>query len=473
MNIRYFVPFADNSKSEDMSINKTPPFLQIFLLIALFAMPFLFSACTSSGGDAEKPNVVLIFADDMGYGDLSCYGHPIIKTPHLDQMADDGIRFTSFYVAASVCTPSRAALLTGRYPSRHLPHNLGPRSEGGLPLEEITVADILKDQGYNTMAIGKWHLGLPPAYLPTSRGFDSFYGLPYSNDMILPWCPWLSEDHRLFLYSDTTRVREIGYEQDDLSKMYTEKALEFIEENKDQPFFLYLAHSMPHLPISTSEEFRGKSKAGLYGDVIQTIDWSVGQILEILHDLNLVDKTMVIFTSDNGPWHNLPERMLQRGVEHWHAGSTGPLRGAKATTYEGGFRVPAIIRWPGVIPDAQVSDEIVCTMDLFTTIIKLAGGELPSDRVIDGQDAIQVLKGEGPSQKELYFYLAGNKVQAVRKGAWKLRHTESDGIQLFNLETDHSEMYNRAGEFPDLVDELYLEMEKFSTMAKANIDKLN
>ncbi len=319
------------------------------------------------------------------------------------------------------------------------------------------------------MAIGKWHLGHQKDYLPTSRGFDSFYGLPYSNDMILPWCPWLTEDHTLDLYVDSLAVEEIGFAQEDLTVNYTKKAVEFIQENKDQPFFLYLAHSMPHLPVYTSDEFLGKSKAGLYGDVIQTIDWSVGEILNTLRELNIDDNTMVIFTSDNGPWQNMPDRMLQNGVQPWHAGSVGLLRGSKATTYEGGFRVPGIISWPNQIPKGQTSSEIATTMDLFTTIVDITGGELPDDRVIDGNSILSLLKGEECIPTKQHFYLMGNRVEALRVGEWKLRCTKSDGIELYNLNIDPAERCNQSDQYPELVDELYQKMKDFSIETGAKI----
>jgi arylsulfatase A-like enzyme len=441
--------------------------LPVVFILALFAAP---SHAAGSDQSNKKPNVVLIFADDMGYGDLSCYGHPVIKTPHLDKMADEGVRFTSFYAAASVCTPSRAALLTGRYPIRNIPTNCGPPDlEKGLPVSEITIANLLKDEGYATMAIGKWHLGHGEKFLPTNRGFDRFYGLPYSNDMLLPWCPWLSEDDKLFLYEDDQPVKEIGWEQDDLTKNYTEKALEFIDENSNEPFFLYLAHSMPHLPVSVPEEFSGKSKGGLYGDVIETIDWSTGQILSKLKSLGLDENTLVIFTSDNGPWHNLPDRMLQRGVERWHAGSTGLLHGSKATSWEGGFRVPGIVRWPSQIEGNRVISEIATTMDLFTTIADICGAPLPADRKIDGNNLLPLLKGEQESPTEMLFYCRGENLEAVRQGEWKYRVTENDGVQLFNLLLDPAEMYDVSEQNPDVVAELHKEIEKFSKETGAKL----
>lgn len=423
----------------------------------------ILAACNQQQTENEKPNVVLIFADDLGYGDLGCYGHPTILTPHIDNMAEEGIRFTSFYAAASVCTPSRAALLTGRYPIRNLPNNIGPESKHGLPLSEITIADILKEQDYQTMAIGKWHLGHgTPALMPTSRGFDHYYGLLYSNDMILPWCPWLTEDDKLMLYKDTTAIEEIGFDQDSLTIMYTQQAIQFITSNQDNPFFLYLAHSMPHLPISTAESFRGKSTAGLYGDVVQTLDWSTGEILKTLQELNLDEKTLVVFTSDNGPWQNLPDRMLQRGVERWYGGSAGLLRGAKATTYEGGLRVPGIIRWPGKVPPSRVSNQIVSTMDLFATITEICGGKLPDDRTIDGKNIWSHMTGESDSPRETMYYHLGTNLQAFRKDNWKIRYTKQDSIQLFELNLDPSEKYNRAGEFPEVVEGMMKDMKEFA-----------
>lgn len=419
--------------------------------------------------ESSPPNIVLIFMDDMGYGDLECYGHPSIRTPHLNQMAENGIRFTSFYAPASICTPSRAGILTGRYPVRNAPYNFGPESKNGLPLSEITIADVLKDVGYRTAAIGKWHLGHQTPYLPTSRGFDSFYGLPYSNDMILPWCPWLSDEDKLHLYQDTSIIKEIGKAQDDLTLDYTAQALDFIQTESDQPFFLYLAHSMPHLPISTSEKFAGTSAAGLYGDVIETVDWSIGEIFATLHQQGIEENTLIIFTSDNGPWHNLPERMTQDGVEHWHTGSTGMLKGAKATTYEGGFRVPGIISWKGQIEQGQVNREIVTALDIFPTLIELCDAQLPTDRTIDGISMLPLLRGEAASPRNTFIYSKLKSIEGIRKGDWKLRYTAEDSLQLYNLMIDPGEMYNRAAEKPTLVDSLLQEMRAFAQETNAEI----
>jgi arylsulfatase A len=433
-----------------------------FFLLAL-------SAACKLAEEASPPNVVIIYADDLGYGDLGCYGHPNIATPKIDRLAAEGIRFTSFYVAASVCSPSRAALLTGRYPIRNSPYNFGPESKDGLPLEEVTLANVLKEKGYSTHAIGKWHLGHQAEYLPTSRGFDTFYGLPYSNDMILPWCPWLTEQDRLFLYENDNPTLEIGYDQKTLTTDYTHRAIDLIEQNKNQPFFLYFAHSMPHLPISTSPAFEGNSEGGLYGDVIQTIDWSVGKVLEALEKNNLRENTLVIFSSDNGPWNDLPERMLQKGVAPWHSGSTGLLRGSKATTYEGGFRVPAIVSWPGKIKKATVNRAPFNTMDLFVTISSLTQATIPQDRVIDGRDISAVLTGQKKQWDEEtpFFYCSGKKLQAVRKGEYKLRINQQEGVQLFDLKNDPGESFNLADAAPQIVEELMLHMTVFSQNTEA------
>ncbi|WP_242120223.1 sulfatase family protein [Aestuariivivens sediminicola] len=417
----------------------------------------------------ERPNIIMVYMDDMGYGDLECYGNPVIKTPHLNKMAAEGIKFTSFYAPSSVCTPSRAGLLTGRYPVRNAPNNFGPESTNGLPLSEVTIANVLKESGYATGIIGKWHLGHLPEYLPTSRGFDYFYGLPYSNDMILPWCPWLTEKDKLFLYENDKPVKEIGKNQDRLMLDYSDKAIAFIKEHKEKPFFLYLAHAMPHLPISAPEEFKNKSKGGLYGDVIETIDWTIGELIKILKDEGLEERTLVVFTSDNGPWHNLPDRMLADGVEPWHTGSTGTFSGSKMTTYEGGSRVPAIMYWPNTIEKNRINQDIVTGLDLFPTFAALAEGELPTQYPIDGKSLVELIKENKSSPRTAFMYCKGKTIEAIRDHEWKLRITEADGLELFNLYEDPSEFYNRASEFPEKVNELKAKIQVFARDTQSEV----
>jgi arylsulfatase A len=414
----------------------------------------------------ETPNIIILFADDLGYGDLSCYGHPVIRTPNLDAMAREGIRLTSFYTAAPSCTPSRAALLTGRYPQRcGLPRVLGPQDTMGLPDSEITLAQLLKQKNYQTMAIGKWHLGhAENRFLPTAKGFDSYYGLLYSNDM---QPPWVQTDKPLQLYRNTEPI-EHPVQQETLTERYTEEAVHFIKNHSHQPFFLYLAYTMPHLPLHVSEKFRGRSRAGLYGDVIETIDWSVGEISRTLAEEDLSDKTLILFTSDNGPWCNMPDRMLHDGIEKWDAGSPGLLHGAKGTTWEGGQRVPFIAKWPNHIPAGQCSCDMAATLDLLPTLAAVSSIKPPQDRVLDGENLLPFLQGQsGTPRKELY-YLNNMQLDGVRFGKWKLRITPPEGnaspaCELYDLETDPAEKYNVADRHSDLVQQL---TEKMLTMAK-------
>lgn len=444
-------------------------FPHLLLLAVLLVLPPRAAAQTD-----EPPNVIVLFADDMGYGDLSSYGNPTIRTPNIDRMADEGIRLTSFYVAASVCTPSRAGLLTGRYPIRHLPNNLGPASENGLPLDETLVGEPLQEHGYRTMMIGKWHLGhARDEYMPTSRGFDHYYGLRYSNDMIPPW---VQTDVPLYLYRDLDPI-ERPLNQDTLTVTYTDAAVRFIRGSGDQPFFLYLAYGMPHVPVYPAPHRAGQSRAGRYGDVIETIDWSVGEILKTLEEEGVADRTLVVFTSDNGPWQNMPDRMFQtemmphhEPVKPWHAGSAGPLRGSKATTFEGGFRVPFVARWPGRIPADVVSAEMASSLDLFPTLLAAAGVPVPGSLELDGYDLLPFLTGAASSPRRSFYYYLSDRLEAVREGPWKLRianlEDDPESLQLFQLDEDPEEKYNRAALHPEIVSRLRASMEAFDRAAR-------
>ena len=469
---------------------------RVLLLLACGALPAL---------AAEKPNFILIFADDQGWYDLGVQGHPDIRTPNIDRMAREGMRFTSFY-AAPFCGPSRASLMTGCYPPRvSLAFNHGPKSTTGIHPNETTMAELLKSAGYSTFMIGKWHLGSRAPYLPHYNGFDHWFGLPYSNDMwqyhpLMPVQP--SENDRmkaarkradytgyagqgrpydldkgqgfpepLPLMSDD-EVIEFDPDQTQLTKRYTDKALAFIEENRDKSFFLYLPHAMPHVPLFVSDERKGRSIRGLYGDVIEEIDWSVGRILDKLKELGIDEKTMVVYTSDNGPW-------LQYGVD---GGSAGMFRDGKGTTYEGGMRVPGIFRWPGEIPAGQVSSEPVGNMDVLPTFAKLAGAELPSDRAIDGRDLWPLLSGkaDAKSPHERFYYFTGGRdranIRAVREGRWKLHVARQGGglaaEALYDLHEDASEKFDRKDLYPDLTKRLLSATETFVRDLEANVRPL-
>lgn len=440
--------------------------------IVFILLDVVLPTCFASAQPAAVPNIILIFADDLGYGDLSCYGHPLIRTEHLDQMADEGIRLTSFYVAAPSCTPSRAALMTGRYPLRSgLPYVIFPKEDKGLPASEITMAEALKGSGYRTMCIGKWHLGQTrEEFFPTSQGFDSYYGMITSNDMKRPF---VETDVPLRLYRDTEPVEEFPVEQTTLTSRYTAEAVKFIKDAGEKPFFLYLAHSMPHTPLSASPAFKGKSAGGLYGDVIEELDWSVGEVLKALKESGVDQQTIVIFTSDNGPWQYMPDRMYQEGyVQPWDAGSAGPLKGAKGSSYEGGFRVPCIIRWPAAIPAGQVTPQVATSMDLLPTLVGAAGGTVPQDREIDGVDILALLQGDRTFQRgKDFFYFEGKNFDGIRSGDWKLRIApyaghgvpRNDALEpeLYNLATDPGELYNRAAQHPEIVEALKEKMRNF------------
>jgi arylsulfatase A-like enzyme len=409
------------------------------------------------------PNFIIIFADDLGYGDVGCYGAKNLETPNLDRMAAEGMRFKDFHVAASVCTPSRAALLTGCYPQRvSLPHVLGPKSTIGVSSQEQTIAEILRPRGYATACFGKWHLGHYRQFLPTRHGFDEYFGLPYSNDM-WPRHPTDKNYPQLPLIEGENTI-EYNPDQTKLTTWYTERAVGFIEKNKDRPFFIYLAHSMPHVPLHVSDKFKGKSKLGLYGDVIMEIDWSVGQILSTLKRLGIDENTLVFFTSDNGPWLSYGD----------HAGSAGPLREGKGTAFEGGQRIPGICRWPGKIPAGKPCGELVTTMDILPTLARLAGAELPY-LSIDGKDIWPLMSRQkgATSSHDGFFYYNGWALEAVRSGKWKLHlphnfrtlagkaggtggqpanyEQTKIGLALFDLEKDVGEQYDISAQNPQVV----------------------
>jgi len=437
-------------------------------------IPLLFAAMIAAPlAVAEQtpphPNFVILFADDLGYGDLRCYGHPTIRTPNLDRMAAEGMRFTQFYSAASVCTPSRAALLTGRLPIRSgmcsdKHRVLFPGSPGGLPDSEITLAEALKTKGYATACIGKWHLGHLPKYLPTRRGFDSYFGIPYSNDM--KPCPLMRNE----------TVIEEPAEQETLTRRYTAEAVRFIKRSKDGPFFLYLPYTFPHVPLHASDKFLDTSPRGLYGDVVEELDWSVGVILDTLRELGLAERTFVFFTSDNGPWL----------IQKQNGGSAGLLRDGKGSTWEGGMREPGIAWWPGRIQAGVVTPALSCTMDLFTTCLSLAGVPVPTDRVIDGVDLSPVLFGTGPSPRKVMFYYRGTHLMAVRKGPWKAhfytqdaygrgarKRVRHDPPVLYQLEHDPSEKYNVAAQHPEVIADIMKEVERHKATLKAAPSQLD
>ena len=416
---------------------------------------------------AGQPNFVVIFTDDQGYSDLGCFGSRNIKTPRVDRMAEEGMKFTDFYVAAPVCTPSRAALMTGCYPRRvglggcYLGPNdtaapvLAPGSTTGLNPSEVTIAELLKGRGYATACIGKWHLGHLPPFLPRRHGFDYYYGIPYSNDMN-PCVLMRNEE-----------VIEDPAVQATLTERYTDEAVRSIREKKDGPFFLYLPHTMPHTPLHVSERFAGVSKAGLYGDVIECLDWSTGRILDTLKELGLDDNTLVVFTSDNGPW------LFQKA----HGGCAEPLRAGKGTTYEGGMRVPCVMRWPGKISAGAVCSELATTMDLLPALARLAGAEPPSDRIIDGKDIWPLMAGqtEAKSPTKAFYYYFMDSLQAVRSGQWKLMIERTRKLEfpfrqalkhdvdrpdevvpeaLYNLKTDVGEQHNVIEQYPEIAERL-------------------
>jgi len=426
------------------------------------------------GQAPRQPNIVVIFSDDLGYGDIGAFGAPNIRTPRLDAMAAEGQKWTSFYVQP-VCSPSRAALLTGRLPVRSgmfgTPGGTAPKvfrdnAAQGLPLEEVTVAELLKSAGYKTAMVGKWHLGQLPQFLPMHQGFDSWFGLPYSHDMRMTVPRTANPYQTPAYYSPKPEYWDVPLMQNDrvverpadhrtLTKRYTEQAVQFIAANKTGPFFLYVAHSLPHIPLARSDEFVGHSAGGMYGDVIEEIDWSVGRILDALQAAGVERNTLVLFTSDNGPW--LPFRD--------HGGSAGPLKQGKGTTWEGGVRTPAIFWWPGTVRPGVVTG-MGSGLDLLATAAALAGAKVPAGRPIDSVDLSRALKGTGPSPRNELFYYWDSELRAVRKGNYKAHFITSGAYDdpeprtvrnpplLFDLSVDPGERFNVAAEHPEVVADL-------------------
>jgi arylsulfatase A len=397
----------------------------------------------SAFGEPEtRPNFVVILCDDLGYQDVGCFGSPLISTPNVDRMASEGMRFTDFYAAAPVCTPTRAALMTACYPLRvSLPSVLNARAAIGISARETLIPQVLKTRGYSTACIGKWHLGWQKEFLPTRHGFDSFFGLPYSNDMNKPEPVPLMRGEEII---EQPAVLET------LTQRYTDEAIGFITKNRSRPFFLYLAHTFPHVPLAASDPFRGKSKRGLYGDVVECIDWSTGRILSTLKELGLDDNTLVVFTSDNGPW-------LIKGND---GGCALPLRGGKGQTWEGGMREPCVMRWPGRIPAGTTCAEMASVMDLGPTVARLAGARMPTDRIIDGKDIWPLMTGQkgATSPQEAFFYYRLDQLQAVRSGRWKLVLAHNDVTDkvdvpqaLYDLKADISETTDVSAKYPSIV----------------------
>ncbi|MBQ75119.1 MAG: arylsulfatase [Gammaproteobacteria bacterium] len=473
--------------------------MKLWIVVCLTVM---LGSCSSQPTQIERtqPNIVILFADDLGYGDLASYGHPYIRTPNLDDLAAEGQRWTDFYVAAPVCSPSRGALMTGKLPNRTGLYGrqinvMFPNDTVGMPYDEETLAESLKNQGYATAIIGKWHLGDAPDFYPTRHGFDYWYGSPYSNDM--DWVGVRGFEELMTLaaqgkmaelqaevtarqpkYFDpkleywnvplirserngkgfTDEIVERPTDQRTLTKRYTSEAIQFIERKKNDPFLLYVPYNMPHTPIFRSDAFVDKSLGGRYGDVIEELDWSVGKIVSKLEEIGLAKNTLVIFTSDNGPW---------RAMQH-HGGSSGLLRDGKGTTFEGGMRVPAIFWWPDSIDPAVVSD-IGSTLDIHATVLALAGTNATNT---DGLDLTRTLKSRAPSPRQGLAYYRGGELRAFRKGPYKLhlvtegaynlppKRTEHENPILYNLMDDPSEQFDIAAENPEVVAELLRALEE-------------
>ena len=464
-------------------------------IIFVFSISFILFSCQSNKGDIKNnklPNVVIIFTDDQGYGDVGVYGARGYITPNLDEMASEGMRFTDFYSAQAVCSASRAGLLTGCYPNRiGVSGAFMPWAKVGINQDEVTIAELLKQKNYATGIFGKWHLGHHKQFLPLQHGFDEYFGIPYSNDM---WpvnydgkpvsdsaaAPNKFRHPPLPLIEGNEKIKEIHdlNGQNQLTTWYTQRAVQFIENHKDQPFFLYVPHSMPHVPLGVSEKFAGKSEQGMYGDVMMEIDWSVGEILKALKIHELEENTIVIFTTDNGPWLNFGN----------HAGSTGGLREGKGTSFEGGQKVPCIIKWPGIVPEGVICNNMASTIDILPTLAEITSTQLP-DHKIDGVSILSLLKGDpdaNPRDNLLYYYRR-NSLEAVRIGDWKMvfphdhRSYEdvlpgNDGwpgpykqgrveLALYDLRRDPGERYNVIEQYPEMAENL----QKFAEDARKDL----
>ena len=464
--------------------------VMLFRSRALAFLPML--TCAGLMQAQHRPNIVIIFTDDQGYQDLGCYGSPLIQTPAIDGMAREGLKLTDFYVSASVSSASRAGLLTGRLNTRNgVKGVFFPESEG-MPSEEITLAEALKEQGYATGCFGKWHLGDLKGHLPTDQGFDKYFGIPYSNDMYIgPSQKFASnavfrEGYTLseakadqdFVRNAPNRatikkrlnsvsplfegdeIIEYPCDQSTTTRRYFDKAIEFVGQNKEKPFFVYITPSMPHIPLFASEQFRGKSKRGLYGDVVEEIDWNVGRFLNYLDQQGLAESTLVIFASDNGPWLGYKE----------DSGSADPLRGGKFSYYEGGVRVPCILRWKGTIPAGVTSDAIIASIDLFPTIMHYAGCRSFRQK-IDGVDISSFLENPSLRLRDEYVYVKGGEVHGIRKGDWvylpktgNSKFKEGDVPELFNLKRDIGETNNLHLEYPEKVKELQEVMQLYQAL---------
>lgn len=425
------------------------------LLAALSPLALSFPSCdqvNNKTSDHEKPNIIFIYADDLGYGDVGCFGATDIETPHLDRMSAEGIQFNSFYSASPICSPSRAALLTGRYPVRMGIHGVFfPESHTGMPTDETTIPEVMKKGGYTTGMIGKWHLGHLERFMPLQRGFDDFFGVPYSNDMAG------------YYYYRGNEIESYEVDQSLITQKLTLEAVDFIDRNKEDPFFLYLAHPMPHVPIYASEQFLGTSERGIYGDVIQELDWSVGQVLQKLGEENLLENTMVIFSSDNGPW---------RVMRHM-GGLAGGLREGKFFTFEGGMRVPTLAMWKGTIPAGTKYEDMAMMMDWLPTFASIAGIDHQIDKPLDGEDITPILLGETKQKARDLLYYDFGIPQAFRSGKWKVKRAYEgfEGrtwkkavaphpVALFDLEEDPGETKNLADSNPEKLTQMLAKMEQ-------------